>query len=87
MKKIITSNNIQKPLVNSQEKLRTIAYSMDLLIPGFYFWCPYFFIKIGGGIPDDSPYKYPGTIHSATGLALVLPGYRIFTTYQDSYDA
>ena len=61
------------------EKLRAIAYSMDLLIPGFYFWCPYFTIRIGGAIPDDNPYKYPGKIHSSTGIGIVLPGYKIFT--------
>ncbi|WYL97632.2 MAG: hypothetical protein HEQ35_02425 [Gloeotrichia echinulata IR180] len=87
MKKIINLNNIKQPLINGKDKLRPIAYSMDLLIPGFYFWCPYFRIKLGGAMPDDSPYKYPGTIHSSMGVALVLPGYRIFTTYQGSYDA
>ncbi|KYC40524.1 hypothetical protein WA1_25720 [Scytonema hofmannii PCC 7110] len=74
-------------LTKKQEKLRAIAYSMDLLLPGFYFWCPYFSIRIGGAIPDDNPYKYPGKIHDSTGIALVLLGYRIFTTYQGSYDA
>ncbi len=74
-------------LINRQEKLRAIAYSMDLLIPGLYFWCPYFTFRVGGAIPDDNPYKYPGMIHSSIGIALVLPGYQIFTTYQDSYDS
>ena len=74
-------------LINKQEKLRTIAYSMDLLLPGFYFWCPWFTIRLGGRTPDDDPYKYPGKIHSPTGIALVLPDYKIFTTYQGSYDA
>lgn len=73
--------------IAKKEKLRTIAYSMDLLIPGLYFWCPYFTLQIGGAIPEDHPYKYPGTIHSSTGFGLVLPGYKIFTTYQGSYDA
>lgn len=78
---------IKQTVVNKQEKLRAIAYSMDLLLPGFYFWCPYFSIRIGGATPDDNPYRYPGKIHSSTGVALVLPGYKIFTTYQGSYDA
>jgi hypothetical protein len=42
--------------------------------------------EFGGAIPDDQPYRYPGTIHSNVGMALVLPGYKIFTTYQGSYD-
>lgn len=72
---------------DSKEKLRAIVYSMDLLIPGFYFWCPCLTIRIGGAVPDDNPYKYPGIIHSPIGVALVLPGYKILTSYQDSYDA
>ncbi|MEL6457868.1 MAG: hypothetical protein AAFQ91_06410 [Cyanobacteria bacterium J06621_15] len=73
--------------VNKNEKLRAIAYSMDLLIPGIYIWCPWFILKIGGSTPDDNPYKYPGMIHISSGVALVLPGYKIFTSYQGSYDA
>lgn len=80
-------NSTETKQSKKQEKLRAIAYSMDLLIPGFYFWCPYFIIRMGGAVPDDTPYKYPGKIRDSTGIALVLPGYRIFTTYQDSYDA
>ncbi|OKH47280.1 hypothetical protein NIES2101_23725 [Calothrix sp. HK-06] len=76
----------KQTLINRQEKLRAIAYSMDLLILELYFWCPYFTFRIGGAIPDN-PYKYPGMIHSSTGIALVLPGYQIFTTYQGSYDS
>ncbi len=59
---------------------------MDLLIPGLYIWLPNFTIRIGGSIPDDQPYKYPGEIHSHAGIALVLLGYRIWTTYQGTYD-
>jgi hypothetical protein len=69
----------------TNEHLRSIAYSMDLLIPGFYFWCPYFTIRIGGAIPDDNPYKYPGKIHSSTGIGVVVTGYKIFTSYHGSY--
>jgi hypothetical protein len=76
-------SDINNRLVN----LRAITYSMDLLIPGFYFWCPYFTIRIGGAIPDDNPYKYPGKIHSPTGFGIVLPGYKIFTSYQGHYNA
>ncbi len=55
---------IKQPPVNKNEKLRAIAYSMDLLIPGIYIWCPWFTLKIGGSNPDDNPYRYPGMIHS-----------------------
>ncbi|OBQ28612.1 MAG: hypothetical protein AN483_14720 [Aphanizomenon flos-aquae MDT14a] len=83
----ITNTNFK--LINNNstnEAVRQIAYSMDLLIPGFYLWLPGINIRFGGAIPDDQPYKYPGTIHSNVGIALVLPGYKIFTTYQGSYD-
>jgi hypothetical protein len=40
-------------------------------------------IRIGGSEPEES---YPGTIHSPIGIALVFPGYRIYSTYQGSYD-
>ncbi len=56
--------NNKQALINKQEQLRAITYSMDLLMPGLYFWCPYFTIRIGGAIPDDNPYRYPGMIHS-----------------------
>jgi len=72
--------------LDKKEQMRTIAYSMDLLIPGLYIWLPNFTIRLGGSIPDDNPYKYPGEIHSHAGIALVLPGYKIWTTYQGTYD-
>jgi hypothetical protein len=68
------------------ERIRAIAYSMDTLIPGLYAWFGPFTIRLGGCAPDDQPYSYPGTLHSRYGIALVLPGYRIFTTYKGTYD-
>jgi hypothetical protein len=68
---------------NPVHQLRAIAYSMDVLIPGFYLWTPLFNWRIGGSIAEAT---YPGQIHQSFGIALVLPGYRIFTTYRDSYD-
>lgn len=68
------------------QKLTAICYSMDLLIPGVYFWCPWIKLKIGGGMPNNNPYRYPGKIHSAYGIAVVLPGYKIFTSYQEKYE-
>jgi hypothetical protein len=65
------------------ERIRAIAYSMDTLVPGLYAWFGPFSIRLGGCTPDDQPYPYPGTLHSRYGLALVLPEYRIFTTYNE----
>ena len=71
----------------TKERMRAIAYSMDLLIPRLYIWLPKgLTLRIGGDVPDDEPYRYPGEIHSFAGFALVLPGYKILTTYQGSYD-
>ena len=64
-------------------KLRAIAYSMDALIPGFYFWFGSVQIRFWGTEAEDS---YPGTVHDFAGIALVLPGYRIFSTYQGDHD-
>jgi hypothetical protein len=69
-----------KTTVNNRS---AIAYSMDALIPGLYIWIGSLVLRIGGSLPEEN---YPGTIHSPAGLALVLPGYRIFTTYSGSYD-
>ncbi len=63
--------------------LRAIAYSMDALIPGFYAWFGSLRIRIGGSEAEET---YPGTIHSFAGMAIVLPGYQIFSTYQGDYD-
>lgn len=82
----IRGESSASPSVSNAEKLRSIAYSMDILAPGFYIWFGDFSYRIGGCIPDDQPYRYPGTIHNRFGVALVLPGYRIFTTYQGTHD-
>jgi hypothetical protein len=59
------------------------AYSMDALIPGFYAWFGSVHIRIGGSEAEET---YPGTIHSFASMAIGLPGYRIFSTYQGNYD-
>ncbi len=56
---------------------------MDALIPGFYAWFGLLGIRIGGSEAEET---YPGAIHSFAGVALVLPSYRIFSTYQGDYD-
>lgn len=68
---------------DSDFQSRAIAYSMDALIPGLYIWLGSIKIRLGGSLPENN---YLGTIHSQAGMALVLPGYRIFSTYQGSYD-
>ena len=64
-------------------QLRAIAYSLDALILCFYLWLGPLKIRLGGSPSEET---YPGTIRSPFGIALVLPGYRIYSTYQDSYD-
>ncbi|MGB3560543.1 MAG: hypothetical protein WBD58_18965 [Geitlerinemataceae cyanobacterium] len=72
-----------KPIEHPDPKLRAIAYSLDTLIPGLYIWLGAIKIRIGGSLPEE---RYPGTIRDPFGIALVLPGYRIYSTYQGSYD-
>ncbi|BAC91841.1 hypothetical protein [Gloeobacter violaceus] len=63
---------------------RAIAYSMDALLPGLYVWAGPFHVRIGGSIAEPN---YPGTVKSWFGAGIVLPGYRIFTTYRGDFDA
>ena len=72
-----------QPIHSPDLQMRSIAYSLDTLIPGLYIWLGAIKIRIGGSEPEES---YPGTIHCPIGIALVLPGYRIYSTYQGSYD-
>lgn len=80
------SSSTGKGETATSESIRAIAYSMDTLIPGLYIWFGPVTLMLGGSLPDDEPYRYPGTLHSRAGIALVLPNYRIFTTYHGSYD-
>lgn len=68
------------------EKLRAIAYSIDTLSPGVYIWLPGLRFRLGGSKPDDEPYRYPGVIHASFGIAIVLPGYHVLSTYCDTHD-
>ena len=81
LKTAASDESIVKP-----DALRIVAYNMDLLFPGLYIWIGSFVLRIGGREVDDTPYCYPGTLHSRFGIALVLPNYLIFTTYKGSYD-
>jgi hypothetical protein len=58
-----------QPSAVVDESLRAIAYSMNALIPGFYFWLGAFKLRIGGSLPEAT---YPGTLHSFAGISLVL---------------
>jgi hypothetical protein len=80
-----TPSDQSKPLKASvsDDAMKAITYSMDALVPGFYIWLGPLKLRLGGSKAEEG---YSGTIHSPTGMALVLPGYRIYTTYQGSYD-
>ena len=77
--------SISKQETKSRDfQLQSIAYSLDALIPGVYFWLGPLRVRLGGSLAEES---YPGTIHSRAGIAVVLPGYRIYSTYNGSYDS
>ena len=65
------------------EELKAIAFSMDALIPEFYAWFGSIRIRIGGSEAEET---HPGTIRSFAARGLILPGYRIFSTYQEDYE-
>jgi hypothetical protein len=69
--------------VSSDQKLKSIAYSMDALVPGFFAWIGPIKLRFGG-CPSEP--NYSGTLNSFAGVALVLPGYRIYSTHSGSYD-
>jgi hypothetical protein len=56
---------------------------MGALIPGVYIWFGSLRLRLGG---SQAEANYPGTIHSFAGVAIVLPRYRIYSTYHGSYD-
>ena len=76
--KPITESNCDRSAVAhkpADEALRAIAYSMDALIPGL-LWYGSVRIRLGGSLPEIS---YPGKLHSSAGIALVRPGYCIYS--------
>jgi hypothetical protein len=80
-----TPSDPSKPLKASvsDDAMKAITYSMDALVPGLYIWFGPLKLRLWGSEAEEG---YSGTIHSSAGMALVLPGYRIYTTYQGSYD-
>jgi hypothetical protein len=81
-KKEETSAKISPASGVDDERLKAIAYSMDVLIPGLYIWLGAIKLRIGGSLPEAT---YPGTVRSFAGIALVLPGYHIYTTYRGGW--
>ncbi|QQE66883.1 hypothetical protein GFS31_35870 [Leptolyngbya sp. BL0902] len=83
---MLTNNSKSQPSRRSDSPdlaLKAIAYSLDCLIPGFYLWLGPIKLRLGGSLPEKDD---PGIIHSKAGVAVVLPGYRLFSTYQGTYD-
>ncbi|MGG6237611.1 hypothetical protein ACQ4N7_03145 [Nodosilinea sp. AN01ver1] len=83
---MFTNDSQSTPSAKSKaidQRLKAIAYSLDCLIPGFYCWLGPMRVRLGGSLPEAG---YPGTIHSKAGVAIVLPGYRIYSTYQGEHD-
>ena len=82
-------DNQKEPLQESSssipcKELSAIAYSIEALIPDFYAWFCSLRFRIG---VSDAEETYLSMIYSFASVALVLPGYRIFSTYQGEYDA
>jgi hypothetical protein len=66
-------NNWKKSLKSDEhnDKLRSLTYSLDTLMAGFYFWYGNFVFQIGGSEVDDDPY-YPFVVPTFTGFGFVL---------------
>lgn len=73
----------ETPIDELSRSRRDLAYGMDCLVPGFYLWFGRLSICLGGCEAEED---YPGTVHGGAGMALVLPHYRIWTTYRGDYD-
>lgn len=73
MGKIISPNKPKKLLKSNEhnDKLRSLTYSLDTLMTGFYFWCGNFVFQIGGSEVDDDPY-YPFIVPTSIGFGFVL---------------
>jgi hypothetical protein len=81
--KLPSSNPGDRQNSRAGDRRRDLTYSMDVLIPGVYLWLGPVTVRLGGSIAEDN---YPGVVHSWAGFAIVFPGYRIYSTYQGSYD-
>ncbi len=54
------------------DKLRSLTYSLDRKIPGFYFWWGDFVLQFGGTKVKDEPF-YPFIVPTSIGFGFVLP--------------
>ena len=68
----------------TNDKLRSLTYSLDILSPGFYFWWGNFVLQMGGGEVDDDPY-YPFVVPTFIGFGFVLPNYLSWHTPFDNF--
>lgn len=62
-------------MMKISNRLRSLTYSLDIQIPGFYFWCGNFVIQLGGTEVDDEPVYYPFVVPTLVGFGFVLPNY------------
>jgi hypothetical protein len=63
--------------------MRNIAYCIDTLVPGIYLWWGNYCYK-SSNINAES--TYPGVIKDNKGFAIILPNYKIWTSYKKSLD-
>lgn len=66
------------------DRLRSLTYSMDIQMLGFYFWCGDFAIQFGGTEVDDEPVYYPFVVPTFMGFWFVLPNdFSWHTSFQE----
>jgi hypothetical protein len=65
------------------DKLRSLTYSLERKVPGFYFWWGDFVLQLGGTKVKDQPF-YPFVMPTSIGFGFVLPnGFVWKTTSQE----
>lgn len=74
---------LEQPSTTHMDAMKSIAYGLDALIPDFYCWCGPLRVRLSGCVFETN---YSGKTHQPVGISIVLPGYRIYSTYKDSYD-
>jgi hypothetical protein len=68
-------------MMKISDRLRSLTYSLDIQIPGFYFWCGNFVVQFGGTEVDDEPFYYPFVVPTVIGFGSVLPNYLWHTLF------
>lgn len=70
-------------MMKMSDKLRSLTYSLERKIPGFYVWCGNFVLQFGGTKVKDEPF-YPFVVPTSIGFGFVLPnGFSWKTTSQE----